>query len=49
MSYFGHMKFALKFALTLQLAVFAAIIHSVLPCFFRTTASSIVRRLNLLR
>lgn len=49
MSYFGHMIFALKYAFSLQKAVCMATIHSLLPCFFRTNASDIVRRLSNLR
>lgn len=44
-TYFGHMGFAAWFASRLFLAGGAALIHALLPFFFETTASRIIREL----
>lgn len=44
-SYFGHMRFALRFAVLLLAAGCAALVHAVLPALFETTASRIILRL----
>lgn len=44
-SYFEHMAFALRVALTLFTAGFAALIHALIPRFCQTTASSIIKKL----
>ena len=45
-TYFQHMKVAGCFGLTLMLAGMCAIIHAILPPFFKFTASTTVFRLN---
>ncbi|TDT77116.1 hypothetical protein BDE40_0395 [Litoreibacter halocynthiae] len=44
-SYFGHMRFALRFAGLLFAAAGAALVHAVLPALFERTASQMIRRL----
>ena len=44
-SYFGHMGFALRFAILLGGAAGAALIHALIPPLFETTASRIVKTL----
>lgn len=44
-TYFGHMAFALRFAVLLLSAGGAALIHALVPPLFETTASRIVRAL----
>lgn len=44
-SYFGHMRFALRFSGLLFAAGGAALVHAVLPALFETTASQIIRRM----
>ncbi len=38
-SYLEHMAFAGRFSGDLFIAAFAALVHAVLPCCFKTTAS----------
>ena len=45
-SYFEHCRFAATFAGQLVLAGLAALIHSLLPFLFETTASRIVEKLH---
>lgn len=45
-SYFGHMRFALRFAGKLFQAAGAALVHAVIPPLCETTASRIVTELN---
>ncbi len=44
-TYFEHMVFAARFALTLFAAALAAFVHALLPFLFEKTASGIVHRL----
>lgn len=44
-SYFGHMRFALRFAALLFAAGGAALVHAFLPALFETTAGRLVRRM----
>jgi len=46
MTYFQHMAFAYKYAFKLQKAVFAALIHGLIPDLFETTASDTVKKLK---
>lgn len=46
LSYLQHLCIALTTAFKLQFAVFALIIHSIVPCLFEQTASSIIINLN---
>lgn len=50
-SYFQHLTFAARFAGSLFVAAFCALVHALIPCLFTSTASKIVRRLaeNLAR
>ena len=45
-TYFEHMWCACKFFVKLQLLSFAALVHSVFPFLFQTTASRGVKKLN---
>lgn len=45
-TYFEHFGFAFKNGTRLFLASLGLIIHSILPCFFMTTASRNVKALN---
>lgn len=45
-SYFEHLCFAAGFSIQLLLAAVAALIHSLLPFLFETTASRIVDGLH---
>lgn len=45
-SYFEHLCFAAGFAGQLLLAGLAALVHSLLPFLFETTASRIIDRLH---
>lgn len=44
-TYFEHLSFATRFALTLAVAAGAALVHAIIPCLFDKTASQIVARL----
>ena len=44
-TYFGHMRFALRFSVLLFAAGGAALVHAVLPALFQTTASQLIRRM----
>ena len=44
-TYFTHMAFALRFAVLLIAAGFAALIHALIPPLFESTAGRIVRSL----
>jgi hypothetical protein len=44
--YFEHFSFAFKSGTQLLGAGIALITHSILPCFFTTTASRNVRKIN---
>ena len=46
MSYFQHMFHALRVSSILILAATCCIIHSVFPCLFVSTASTMVDNLN---
>ena len=45
-TYFEHMWCACKFFVKLQLLSFAALVHSVVPFLFQTTASDGIKKLN---
>ena len=45
-TYLEHMWCAFKFFVKLQLLSFAALVHSVFPFWFQTTASRGVKKLN---
>ena len=45
-TYFEHMWCAGKFFVKLQLLSFAALVHSVFPFLFQTTASDGIKKLN---
>ena len=45
-NYIEHFSFAFKNGSRLILVASALIIHSVLPCFFKTTASKNVSKMN---
>ena len=47
-SYFGHMRFALRFSGLLFLAAGAALVHALIPPLCETTASRLVKRLAAL-
>ncbi|RLJ59148.1 hypothetical protein BCF46_1292 [Litoreibacter meonggei] len=44
-TYFGHMRFALRFSGLLFAAGGAALVHAVLPAMFETTAGNMIRRM----
>lgn len=44
-SFLQHMAFALRFAGLLFVAALAALVHALVPCLFKKTASSIIARL----
>ena len=44
-SYWQHFLFALRFALKLLAAGFAALVHAILPFCFETTASRLIREM----
>lgn len=44
-TYFQHMLFALRFAVSLFAAAGAALVHAFVPCMFEKTASRIITRL----
>ena len=44
-TYFEHLAFASKFAITLMVAAGAAMIHAIIPCLCEKTASKSVARL----
>ena len=44
-TFFQHMLFALRFALSLFAAAGAALVHAFVPCLFEKTASRIITRL----
>ena len=46
-TYLQHLTGAYKYAFKLQMAVFAALIHGLLPNLFETTASYMVKRLSV--
>ena len=46
-TYFQHMRFALGFAFWLGAAALAALVHAFLPALCETTASRILKRLNM--
>lgn len=45
-TYFEHMRFAASFSFWLILAGLAALVHAIIPAFFETTASRILKRLH---
>ncbi|MEP3347932.1 MAG: DUF6356 family protein [Litoreibacter sp.] len=45
-TYFGHMRFALRFSGLLFAAGGAALVHAILPALFETTAGDMIKRLN---
>ncbi|NSX53816.1 DUF6356 family protein [Parasulfitobacter algicola] len=45
-TYLGHMWFAATFAFWLIAAGLAALVHAIIPAFFETTASKIIKRLH---
>lgn len=44
-SYLQHMQFAAGFGFRLLAAATAALVHSVVPCIFETTASGMIRKM----
>lgn len=46
MTYIEHMFFAMFYGFCCMFAGILLIIHSVLPCFFPTAGSNLVRKLN---
>lgn len=44
-TYFGHMRFALRFSGLLFAAGGAALVHAVLPAVFEATAGNMIRRM----
>jgi hypothetical protein len=48
MTYLQHLIFAFFYGSCCLLAGLYLIIHSVLPCFFSTAGSDLVKRLNLI-
>jgi Family of unknown function (DUF6356) len=44
-NYLAHAGVALRFALLLLGAGFAALMHAIIPALFETTASSIIKKL----
>lgn len=46
MTYVEHMIFAMFYGMCCLLAGFYLIVHSVLPCFFQTAGSDLVKKLN---
>ena len=46
MTYIDHMIFAMFYGCACLLAGLYLIVHSVLPCFFQTAGSDLVKRLN---
>lgn len=45
-TYFGHMRFAFGFALTLMAASLAALIHAIIPPLFETTAGDLIKKMH---
>ncbi|WP_299864185.1 DUF6356 family protein [uncultured Roseobacter sp.] len=45
-TFFQHMLFALRFALSLFAAAGAALVHAFVPCLFEKTASRIITQLH---
>jgi len=45
-SYFQHQRAAFSYAATLLAASLAALVHGLVPCLFKTTASRTVARLH---
>ena len=46
MTYVGHLVFALFYGILCLLAGFYLIVHSILPCFFQSAGSNLVKKLN---
>jgi len=46
MTYIEHMIFALYYGVLCLVAGLTLIIHSILPCFFQTAGSDLVKKLN---
>ncbi|MDW3184184.1 DUF6356 family protein [Roseobacter sp.] len=46
-TFFQHMLFALRFALSLFAAAGAALVHAFVPCLFEKTASRIITQLHV--
>lgn len=44
-TYWQHLRFALRTALTLQIAAITAVLHALLPAVFQTNVSDTVCRL----
>ena len=44
-TYFGHMRFALRFSGLLFAAGGAALVHAVLPAVFELTAGNMIRKM----
>ena len=45
-SYFGHMRFALRFSARLLIAGGAALVHAFIPAWFETTASRQIKAMH---
>lgn len=46
-TYFQHMRFAFSFAFWLGVAAGAALVHAFIPALCESTASRILKRLNM--
>ncbi len=46
MTYFEHMIFAMTYGVIAIFAGCLLIVHSILPCFFQYSGSSLVKKLN---
>jgi hypothetical protein len=46
MTYVQHFKFALKYGSLCVIAGFYLIAHAVLPCFFQTAGSDLIKKLS---
>jgi len=47
-TYFGHMRFALRFSGLLFAAGGAALVHAFLPALFETTAGRLIQRMSVM-
>ena len=45
-TYLEHLRFAGRFATRLLMAGGAALIHAVIPCLFKNTASGMIREMH---
>ncbi len=45
-SYFQHLCFAARFSIRLFAAAFAALVHAIVPAWFETTASDLIKAMH---